>query len=118
VDQLGTTSGPFPQWLVDGSQVAGSLLNLVALVVALYAIVKTNRDLAEERLLTYELEILRELGAALHGDVTRVSGLLYLLPGNQDMPLTLQRFVSGIQRTRTTDCSRSIATILTRTGKT
>jgi hypothetical protein len=57
--------GFFPRDLVDGSQIVGAILGLIALVVALVAIVKSNRDLPSERRIEHQLAALRDLGNLL-----------------------------------------------------
>src|SRR5918995_876087 len=58
-------SPALPQALVDWSQLISAVLSLVALVVALAAIVKSNRDIVRERRTTHELDILRGIAESL-----------------------------------------------------
>jgi hypothetical protein len=82
-----------PNALVDWAQLAGTILSLLALVLALLALVKAKKDLAAERLRQHDLDILREMGKSVNADPThfRVSpqlvGLLPMLP-IEDFPLT------------------------------
>jgi hypothetical protein len=50
-----------PKVLVDVSQVAGAALSLLALLAAIWAMGKTNRDLAKERRRQHDLEVLRDI---------------------------------------------------------
>jgi len=84
--------------LVDWAQVISVGLSLVALVVALYALVKGRRDLLQERRVTHELEVLRHIAGALRSSFGSSSLLhlmrtyLRLLPGNQDFPIARAEF--------------------------
>jgi large-conductance mechanosensitive channel len=50
-----------PQALVDWAQLISAALSFLALAAALFAIWKSNRDIAKERRTTHELEVLRDL---------------------------------------------------------
>lgn len=80
-----------PDNLVDWSQVGSAGLGLLALISALYAVWKSNHDLARERRIVHQLEVLRNLseiieqfGSAL---VPRLRSNLLLLPGSDDLPI-------------------------------
>ncbi|GAA4981912.1 hypothetical protein WHI96_02150 [Pseudonocardia tropica] len=89
-----------PQLVVDLAEVVGSTLSLLALVVALYALWVSRRDLVrerrhqiEDRRRHHELEILRRIGLALgsssaDADREQITTLLMLLPPRTDFPLT------------------------------
>jgi hypothetical protein len=51
-----------PSTLVDWAQVISAVLSLLALVLALFAIWKSKRDIALERRINHELEVLRDTG--------------------------------------------------------
>lgn len=75
-------------FVVDLSQVVGAALSLVALIVALYALYKSNLDLTRELTNLHELEILRQIGSRLHpkADPLETAALIVLLP-DTDFPL-------------------------------
>lgn len=89
-----------PTLLVDGAQVIGSALSLLALVLALCALWVGRRDLRRERheqlverRRLHELEILRRIGIALGSESESVekeeiATLLMLLPPREDFLLT------------------------------
>lgn len=89
-----------PKLLVDGAQVIGSALSLLALVLALLALWVGRRDLRRERhdqlverRRIHELEILRRIGLALGSESAsaekeEIATLLMLLPPREDFPLT------------------------------
>ena len=85
-----------PSALVDWAQVIGAAFSLLALVLALWAIVKAKRDLTHERRITHELEVLRDLGELMYefgqlphlsdGSIARLRACLLMLPGSDDLP--------------------------------
>ncbi len=84
---------PFPAWMVDGAQVVGAAVGIVAVLFAVYAIVSTDRGLIRERRIEHELEVLRGLASvnalASHTDVVvTLNKALKLLPNLTDFPLT------------------------------
>jgi hypothetical protein len=80
-----------PELVVDWAQVIGSVLSLLALIVAMYALWKQKRDLAAERRRLHELESLRKIGDLLEpeGKVNKgaLSVQLKLLPLTE-LPMT------------------------------
>jgi hypothetical protein len=78
-----------PALLVDWVQVISAVLSLLAIVIALYALWKQKRDIAKERRLQHDLEILRDIGslANLKEKRLEVYRLLDMLP-DSDFPLT------------------------------
>jgi hypothetical protein len=91
-----------PDALVDWAQVGGTVLSLVALLLALFAIYKAKTDLAVERRRQHELDVLREIGSKvpanfqltqnskreLNIDFRGISAMLLMLPGCNDFPIT------------------------------
>ena len=82
---------PWPE-IVDVSQVVSAGLSLLALVAALYAIVKTNRDLARERRVAHELELIRGLlqvrdQVEWKRYVRNLRAQLLMVPGSMDFPM-------------------------------
>jgi hypothetical protein len=86
-----------PSALVDWAQVISAVLSLVALVLALFAIWKSKRDIALERRINHELEVLRDLGELVYefgefderlgsSDIGRIRAALLMLPGSDDLP--------------------------------
>src|SRR4051794_29060686 len=82
-----------PQWVIDWAQVVSAVLSLVALVVALIALWKADRDIALERRAVFELGVLRDLLDRLASsdgyEVARslvVRSLVEALP-DDDLPL-------------------------------
>jgi hypothetical protein len=55
-----------PSALVDWAQVISAALSLLAVVLALFAIWKSKRDIAQERRINHELEVLRDLGELIY----------------------------------------------------
>jgi hypothetical protein len=82
--------GGLPKLLVDWAQVLGAALSLLALMVALYALWKSKRDIADERRRQHDLEILREIGAHINanGDKWHVAHRILMISGKRDFPLT------------------------------
>jgi hypothetical protein len=86
-----------PQALVDWSQIISAALSLLALALALYAIVKAKRDLAAERRVTHELDVLRSVADALQSFgssslLQLMRTYLHILPGEQDFPIARAQF--------------------------
>jgi hypothetical protein len=88
-----------PSALVDWAQVIGAALSLLALVLALFAIWKSKRDIAHERRINHELEVLRDVGELIYqlgevgvaslswrSGIGRLRAGLLMLPGSQDLP--------------------------------
>jgi hypothetical protein len=79
----------WPSWLVDGSQVVGAVVGIVALLVAVRALSVVSR----ERRITHELEVLREM-SSLRGSVEDLDAMvelfvrLQLLRDPRDLPLS------------------------------
>lgn len=97
------------QEVVDWAQVIGAALSLVALVVALFALWKSGRDIHAERKVQHDLEILREMGrpVALAPEdhamrAYRLLSLLYNAGG-----LSLSRAALGVRPTP--ECERAFA---------
>jgi hypothetical protein len=59
-----------PKLLVDWAQVAGAGIGVLALALSLYALWKSPRDIARERVRQFELDVLRDIG-----DLPRTSSL-------------------------------------------
>jgi hypothetical protein len=86
-----------PQALVDWSQLISAVLSLVALVVALAAIVKSNRDIVRERRTTHELDVLLGIAESLKtfGGPSLpqlMRTYLLMLPGDVDFPVARAEF--------------------------
>jgi hypothetical protein len=92
-------------WLVNWSQVLGAGLSLLALVVALFALIKAKYDLAKERRRQHELELLRSIAELLElqrwesGDErlqikAKIGSRLLLLPQG-DMPTVRAAISAG-----------------------
>jgi hypothetical protein len=84
---------PFPQGLVDGAQVVGAIIGVVALLVALVALLQAEKGLVRERRIAHELEVLRGLAALdtftnLLRAAVALEKALTLLPDREDFPLT------------------------------
>jgi hypothetical protein len=87
-----------PSAVVDWAQVISAVLSLLALVLALFAIWNSKRDIARERRINHELEVLRDLGELIYqfGEVGmaglgrsgmgRLRAGLLMLPGSRDLP--------------------------------
>ena len=83
---------------MDWAQVISAVLSLLALVLALFAIWNSKRDIARERRINHELEVLRDLGELIYqfGEVGmaglgrsgmgRLRAGLLMLPGSRDLP--------------------------------
>ncbi|MCE3555331.1 hypothetical protein LWC33_28250 [Pseudonocardia sp. RS11V-5] len=84
--------GAWPNWLVDGSQVAGAGIGTVALIVALVALSRADTTAARERRIAYELDLLREMRALLRRDrlkdMAELHAMLLMLQDPADLPLT------------------------------
>ena len=88
-----------PNALVDWAELSGTILSLLALVLALLALAKSKRDLAIERHRQHELDILRDVGKSVasfpdgqvEAKVHELIPLLMMLP-SQDLPLTRAAF--------------------------
>ncbi|BBH69390.1 hypothetical protein ACTI_60750 [Actinoplanes sp. OR16] len=91
--------------VVDLAQVAGAVLSLVAIVIAVLAMAKSNRDLAKERRRQHELEVLRDIAEILarldretahtagdlmapFDEVQHLKTRLILIKSNDDFPMT------------------------------
>jgi hypothetical protein len=90
-------SPALPQALVDWSQLISAVLSLVALVVALAAIVKSNRDIVRERRTTHELDVLLGIAESLKtfGGPSLPQFMrtyLLMLPGDVDFPVARAEF--------------------------
>lgn len=88
--------GP-PQALIDWAQIVSAVLSLLALILALYAIVKAKRDLAAERRIAHELDVLRSIADALRtfGSSSLLQLMrtyLHILPGDQDFSIARAQF--------------------------
>jgi hypothetical protein len=87
-----------PHELVDWTQIISTGLSLIALIVALYAVVKAKKDLVRERRLVHELELLQRIADTLRSSLDpryqspqtalALQTYLRLLPGDEDLPLT------------------------------
>ena len=85
------------QVVVDVSQIAGAVIGVAALIVALRARSGARRDLAKERRTVYELDLLRRfydsLNRVLHAPASpegqaELFTHLLLLPDTDDLPMT------------------------------
>jgi len=79
------------QAVIDWSQFLSAIFSAVAIVVAFFAIWKSDRDIARERRTVHELEVLRDLSADIEGVdeelIPRLRCGLLLLPGESDFPM-------------------------------
>ncbi|WP_147258787.1 hypothetical protein [Pseudonocardia hierapolitana] len=86
-----------PEAVVDWSQVISAGLSLLALVLALFAIVNAKQDLANERRIAHELDVLRSIADSLRSFgssslLQLMRTYLHILPGNQDFPIARAQF--------------------------
>jgi hypothetical protein len=90
---------PLPSALVDWAQVVSAVLSLLAIALALLAIWKSSRDIAHQRRIVHELEVLRDLSGVTGvfgvGGVPRVRSYLLLLPDPEDLPCCARQWMLG-----------------------
>ncbi|MCX4626597.1 hypothetical protein [Streptomyces sp. NBC_01443] len=83
-----------PNNLVDWAQVVGSALSLLALVLALYALWKSKRDLARERRRLHDLDLFRDMTDLVsQNEISRWQALgtgnrIMMLDSKDDFPMT------------------------------
>lgn len=88
--------GTLAWWAHDSAATFGvganiaQLISVISLPLAAWAIVSAKRDLASERRLSFELDVLRDLAEvhSLQFERDKIRALLLLIPGSEDLRLT------------------------------